>query len=157
MHPATHPLQLPHQMDPCFRWKRLAVDRGLYPISVQADRGRIIVDRPFLRDGVAQLSVRSLRCGKVAVDLLPNAETIQHAFIVKTVRKMSRSSPSSRERTSLRGRALKGMLVAFASAAAFTEKRRSFGSQETGGPQCHPIWRSPLECPLLAHPDEVGC
>jgi hypothetical protein len=70
VHLATHPLQLPHPMNPCFRWERLAVDRGRYPISVQADRGRIIFDRPFIPDEVPQLSIRNLRCGKVAVDLL---------------------------------------------------------------------------------------
>ncbi len=43
---------------------------GCLGISVQADRGRIIFDRPFLPDGIPQLSIRNLRCGKVAVDLL---------------------------------------------------------------------------------------
>ncbi len=43
---------------------------GCLGISVQADRGRIVFDRPFLPEGVAQLSIRGLRCGKVPVDLL---------------------------------------------------------------------------------------
>jgi glycogen debranching enzyme len=43
---------------------------GCLGISVQADRGRIVFDRPFLPEGVPQLSIRGLRCGKVAADLL---------------------------------------------------------------------------------------
>lgn len=43
---------------------------GCLGISVQADRGRIIFDRPFLPEGIPQLSIRGLRCGNVAVDLL---------------------------------------------------------------------------------------
>ena len=43
---------------------------GCLGISVQADRGRITFDRPFLPEGIPQLSIRGLRCGKVAVDLL---------------------------------------------------------------------------------------
>jgi glycogen debranching enzyme len=43
---------------------------GCLGISVQADRGRIVFDRPFLPEGIPQLSIRGLRCGKVAVDLL---------------------------------------------------------------------------------------
>jgi glycogen debranching enzyme len=43
---------------------------GCLGISVQADRGRIVFDRPFLPEGIPQLSIRELRCGKVAVDLL---------------------------------------------------------------------------------------
>lgn len=39
-------------------------------ISIQADRGRILFDRPFLPEGIPQLSIRNLRCGKGAVDLL---------------------------------------------------------------------------------------
>ncbi len=43
---------------------------GCLGISVHADRGRIIFDRPFLPEGIPQLSIRGLRCGKVATDLL---------------------------------------------------------------------------------------
>ena len=43
---------------------------GCLGISVQADRARIVFDRPFLPEGIPQLSIRELRCGKVAVDLL---------------------------------------------------------------------------------------
>lgn len=43
---------------------------GCLGISVQADRGRIVFDRPFLPEGVPQLSIRGLRCGMVAADLL---------------------------------------------------------------------------------------
>ena len=43
---------------------------GCLGISVQADRGRIVFDRPFLPEGIPQLSIRGLRCGKVAADLL---------------------------------------------------------------------------------------
>jgi glycogen debranching enzyme len=43
---------------------------GCLGISLQADRGRIVFNRPFLPEGIPQLSIRGLRCGKVAVDLL---------------------------------------------------------------------------------------
>jgi glycogen debranching enzyme len=43
---------------------------GCLGITVQADRGRITFDRPFLPEGIPQLSIRGLRCGKVAADLL---------------------------------------------------------------------------------------
>jgi glycogen debranching enzyme len=43
---------------------------GCLGISVWADRGRIVFDRPFLPEGIPQLSIRGLRCGKVAADLL---------------------------------------------------------------------------------------
>ena len=43
---------------------------GCLGISVHADRGRIVFDRPFLPEGIPQLSIRDLRCGQVAVDLL---------------------------------------------------------------------------------------
>jgi len=43
---------------------------GCLGISLQADRGRIIFDRPYLPEGIPQLSIRNLRCGKIAVDLL---------------------------------------------------------------------------------------
>jgi glycogen debranching enzyme len=43
---------------------------GCLGISVQADRGRIVFDRPFLPEGIPQLSIRGLGCGKMAADLL---------------------------------------------------------------------------------------
>ena len=43
---------------------------GCLGISVHADLGRIVFDRPFLPEGIPQLAIRGLRCGKVAVDLL---------------------------------------------------------------------------------------
>ncbi len=43
---------------------------GCLGISVQAERGRIVFDRPFLPEGIPQLSIRGLRCGKVFADLL---------------------------------------------------------------------------------------
>jgi glycogen debranching enzyme len=43
---------------------------GCLGISVQAERGRIIFDRPFLPEGIQQLAIRGLRCGKVVVDLV---------------------------------------------------------------------------------------
>jgi len=43
---------------------------GCLGITVEADRGRIVFNRPFLPEGIPQLSIRGLRCGKVAVDLL---------------------------------------------------------------------------------------
>ena len=43
---------------------------GCLGISVQAEHGRIIFDRPFLPEGIPQLSIRNLRCGKVVADLL---------------------------------------------------------------------------------------
>ncbi len=42
---------------------------GCLGISIQSDRGRITFDRPFLPEGIPQLSIRNLRCGKVLVDL----------------------------------------------------------------------------------------
>ncbi|MGO8795637.1 MAG: glycogen debranching N-terminal domain-containing protein [Candidatus Sulfotelmatobacter sp.] len=38
-------------------------------ISIQSHRGRITFDHPFLPEGIPQLSIRNLRCGKVLVDL----------------------------------------------------------------------------------------
>ncbi len=38
-------------------------------ISLQAERNRIIFERPFLPEGIPQLSIRNLRCGKFFVDL----------------------------------------------------------------------------------------
>lgn len=43
---------------------------GCLGITVQAERRQIVFDRPFLPEGIPQLSIRGLRCGKVAVDLL---------------------------------------------------------------------------------------
>jgi glycogen debranching enzyme len=43
---------------------------GCLGISVQADRGRIVFDRPYLPEGISQLSISNLRIGAVAVDLL---------------------------------------------------------------------------------------
>jgi glycogen debranching enzyme len=43
---------------------------GCLGLSVQAERGRIIFDRPFLPEGIPQLSIRNLRCGKHSVDLM---------------------------------------------------------------------------------------
>ena len=39
-------------------------------ISVSAEHERIVFDRPYLPDGIPQLSIRNLRCGKVVADLL---------------------------------------------------------------------------------------
>jgi glycogen debranching enzyme len=39
-------------------------------VTVQAERGRILFDRPFLPEGIPQLAIRNLSCGKAAVDLL---------------------------------------------------------------------------------------
>ncbi len=43
---------------------------GCLGISVQAERGRILFDRPFLPEGIPQLSLRNLNCGRGVVDLL---------------------------------------------------------------------------------------
>jgi glycogen debranching enzyme len=43
---------------------------GCLGISIQAERGPIVFDRPFLPEGIPQLSIRGLRCGKALVDLL---------------------------------------------------------------------------------------
>lgn len=39
-------------------------------VTVHAERGRIVFDRPFLPEGIPQLSIRNLRCGRASVDLL---------------------------------------------------------------------------------------
>jgi glycogen debranching enzyme len=44
--------------------------QGCLGISVHADLGRIVFDRPFLPEGIPQLSIRGLRCGRVMADLL---------------------------------------------------------------------------------------
>jgi glycogen debranching enzyme len=38
-------------------------------LSIQADRNRIVFDRPCLPDGIPQVSIKGLRCGKVSIDL----------------------------------------------------------------------------------------
>jgi len=43
---------------------------GCLGISVMGELGRIVFDRPFLPEGISQLSIRNLRCGRAAVDLL---------------------------------------------------------------------------------------
>jgi glycogen debranching enzyme len=43
---------------------------GCLGISVEAERGRIVFDRPFLPEGIPQLAIRGLRCGNVQVNLL---------------------------------------------------------------------------------------
>jgi glycogen debranching enzyme len=43
---------------------------GCLGISLQPERDRIVFDRPFLPEGIAQLSIRNLRCGKNVADLL---------------------------------------------------------------------------------------
>src|SRR5579859_3206565 len=43
---------------------------GCLGISVRAELRRIIFDHPFLPEGISQLSIRNLRCGKAAADLL---------------------------------------------------------------------------------------
>ena len=42
---------------------------GCLGISVQADRGRVIFDCPFLPEGIPQLFIRNLRCGTASIDL----------------------------------------------------------------------------------------
>lgn len=39
-------------------------------VSLDAERGRISFDRPYLPEGIPQLSIRNLRCGDAVVDLL---------------------------------------------------------------------------------------
>jgi len=39
-------------------------------LSLDAERGRIHFDRPYLPEGIPQLSIRNLRCGNAVVDLL---------------------------------------------------------------------------------------
>ena len=39
-------------------------------LSVKAEQGQIVFDRPCLPDGISQLSIRNLRCAKATVDLL---------------------------------------------------------------------------------------
>lgn len=36
---------------------------------MQADHGRVVFDRPFLPEGIPQLFIRNLRCGKASLDL----------------------------------------------------------------------------------------
>jgi len=39
-------------------------------VSIDCEKGRIVFDRPYLPEGVPQLTIRNLRCGKAVVDLL---------------------------------------------------------------------------------------
>ncbi len=39
-------------------------------ISIDCERSRVVFDRPYLPEGIPQLAIRNLRCGKGAVDLL---------------------------------------------------------------------------------------
>lgn len=43
---------------------------GCLGLSVNAEHERIVFDRPFLPEGIPQLSIRNLRCGKITADLL---------------------------------------------------------------------------------------
>jgi glycogen debranching enzyme len=43
---------------------------GCLGISVDPNRGRIVFDSPYLPEGIAQLTIRNLRCGKAVTDLL---------------------------------------------------------------------------------------
>jgi glycogen debranching enzyme len=43
---------------------------GCLGISVMAELRRVVFDHPFLPEGISQLSIRNLRCGKAAADLL---------------------------------------------------------------------------------------
>ena len=43
---------------------------GCLGISLHPDLGRIVFDRPFLPEGIPQLAIRNLRCGKYTADLL---------------------------------------------------------------------------------------
>lgn len=44
--------------------------QGCLGVSLDAERGRIAFDCPSLPEGISQLSIRNLRCGKAVVDLL---------------------------------------------------------------------------------------
>ncbi len=39
-------------------------------ISLNPEHDRIVFDRPYLPEGISQLSIRNLRCGKISADLL---------------------------------------------------------------------------------------
>ena len=43
---------------------------GCLGISVQGERRRITFDRPFLPEGISQLTIRNLRCGESVTDFL---------------------------------------------------------------------------------------
>ena len=43
---------------------------GCLGISLHPDLGRIVFDRPFLPEGIPQLAIRNLRCGKYTADFL---------------------------------------------------------------------------------------
>jgi len=44
--------------------------QGCLGISVEAERGRIVFDRPYLPEGISQLAIRNLRCGNSVADFL---------------------------------------------------------------------------------------
>ena len=44
--------------------------QGCLGVTLEAERCRIAFDRPLLPEGIPQLSIRNLRCGKAVVDLL---------------------------------------------------------------------------------------
>ena len=44
--------------------------QGCLGASLEAEHSRIVFDRPLLPEGIAQLSIRNLRCGNAVVDLL---------------------------------------------------------------------------------------
>jgi len=48
----------------------LFILQGCLGVSVQAERCRLVFDRPFLPEGIAQLYIRNLRCGKAVADLV---------------------------------------------------------------------------------------
>jgi glycogen debranching enzyme len=43
---------------------------GCLGVTVQAERGRILFNSPYLPEGIPQLGIRNFRCGKAVVDLL---------------------------------------------------------------------------------------
>jgi glycogen debranching enzyme len=43
---------------------------GCLGISIEPGRGRIVFDSPYLPEGIPQLTIRNLRCGKAVADLL---------------------------------------------------------------------------------------
>jgi glycogen debranching enzyme len=43
---------------------------GCLGISLHSELGRIVFDRPFLPEGISQIAIRNLRCGKYSADLL---------------------------------------------------------------------------------------
>jgi glycogen debranching enzyme len=47
----------------------LFILEGCLGLTVEADRSRIVFDRPFLPEGISHLYIRNLRCGTAVVDL----------------------------------------------------------------------------------------